>query len=77
VKVTTHSERIMRNTRFFIIFFEVACGAMLIAALADKAFDLGWGNSWKDIVILFGIMAWGGVVYFFSRMIFKFIGSGL
>jgi hypothetical protein len=63
-----------RNRRFlngFAILWCLAFGALLMAALLDRATGLGWGFSPSDPLNFLGFLAFAGVFWLFSTIIAK------
>lgn len=63
--------RVWKQTKFSFIFVEVVAAAITLSALAGCVFHLGWGYDWMAVIIGFGIMVWGIVVYAVGRTIFR------
>ena len=67
--------RVWKQTKFSFIFVEVVAAEIVLSALADCVFHLGWGYDWMAVIVGLGIMAWGVVVYVVSRVIFRWTTS--
>ena len=71
----------VRDTRLverftWYAFLIVAIGAVLIigSALLDVVFGLGWGYTWKDVLLGTLIAAGGVAVYAMCRAFFRLMG---
>ena len=67
-------EWVARTTWVSVIGFEAVAAIITLCALADVLFGLGWGYSWKAVLMGFGIMLWGGLIWFICRAIFRVSG---
>ena len=66
--------RVSTRVAFYVVWF--ATGSMMLCALFDQLFQLGWGYRLVDIAGLFGIFAFSIVVYLAIRFIFRIVNFG-
>jgi len=67
----SYEQWVARMSWISLIGIEVICAIITLCALADMLFDLGWGYSWKAVLMGVGIMLWGVLVWLVCRTIFR------
>jgi hypothetical protein len=57
-----------------LLIFAIIAVLMIILAIVDKMFSLGWGHEWKHILYLLGFLLGAFVLYIFGEILDR-IGS--
>ena len=66
---------IAKMTWWSFLWVEAVAALITFSAIADVMLGLGWGYDWKAVLIGFGIMAWGGVIWLICRALFRVFGA--